>query len=190
MSDININENDELEELFKKRKSLDLNMSNSSFYLSDGNLISLKLNSEEYGNEVFERVLPIRAFPITDPNEFISIRLPDSPEKGKGPEIGMIRRLSDFDIATQKLINEELNRRYFIPVITKIYKMQEKFGYLYFDTETLSGKTSFVMNNPYANIRSFEDGRVFMYDIDGNCFEITDPNKLDKSSLKKIEIYL
>ncbi|MBQ2805506.1 MAG: DUF1854 domain-containing protein, partial [Clostridia bacterium] len=40
------------------------------------------------------------------------------------------------------------------------------------------------------SFRTLEDGRVFMYDIDGNCFCVTDPDALDKASRKKIEIYL
>ena len=46
------------------------------------------------------------------------------------------------------------------------------------------------MSNPTSSIRTLEDGRVFMYDIDGNCFTIDDPLKLDKASYKKVEIYL
>ena len=46
------------------------------------------------------------------------------------------------------------------------------------------------MTNVSSNIRTLEDGRVFMHDIDGNCFEIPDPDKLDKASFRKIEIYM
>lgn len=192
MADIkNINENEENpDSFFEKRLSVNLTPENAKFSPSSGGLISLNVHTEQYGDEFFERVLPVRAFPITEPDEFISIREPDSRDKGRGSEIGMIRKMSDFDEATQELLLAELNNRYFIPIIKKIFKLQEKFGYLYFDVETDSGKVSFVMNNPYSNFRTFEDGRVFLYDIDGNCFEIQDPKKLDKASLKKIEIYL
>ena len=46
------------------------------------------------------------------------------------------------------------------------------------------------LTNITSNIRTLEDGRVFIHDIDGNCFQIPDPTKLDKASLKKIEIYM
>ena len=58
------------------------------------------------------------------------------------------------------------------------------------DVTTSAGRVEFIMNNPTSNIRTLEDGRVFMYDIDGNCFTIEDPKKLDKHSYKKVEIYL
>lgn len=178
------------EELFRTRESLPLTPDNAIFRRSAGNLISLEIKTENGETEQYERVVPVRAFPITDPEDFISIKEPDSKEKGKGSEIGMIRRLTDFDAATVALLREELNRRYFTPEIKRITGVKEKFGYSYWDAETSAGKVSFVMTNVSSNIRMLEDGRVFIHDIDGNCFCISDPTKLDKASFKKIEIYL
>ncbi|MCQ2431494.1 MAG: DUF1854 domain-containing protein, partial [Clostridia bacterium] len=85
---------------------------------------------------------------------------------------------------------EELYRRYFTPEIQKITGMKEKFGYSYWDVETSAGKVTFVLNNPFSNIRVLEDNSVFINDIDGNCFKIMDVSKLDAASLRRIEIYL
>jgi hypothetical protein len=178
------------EALFKVRVSIPLNAENAVFTRSEGNLISMKVTQPDGTVEEFERVVPVRAFPITDPEEFISIKEPDSREKGKGAEIGLIRQISDFDPETQALLREELDRRYFTPVIKKLLGVKEKFGYFYWDAETSAGKVSFVMTNITSNIRTLEDGRVFIHDVDGNCFQIPEPSKLDKASLKKIEIYM
>lgn len=188
MADQDLNEFDE--NLFSVRKSIDLTTENAHFFRSEGNLISMKLIKEDGEVEVFERIVPVRAFPLSDPDEFICIKEPESKEKGKGAEIGFIRRLSDFDEATVALLSEELSKRYFIPEISKIYSLKEKFGYCYFEAETSAGRVSFVMNNPMSNIRILEDSSVLMTDIDGNCFSIHDPLKIDKASYKKIEIYL
>ena len=102
----------------------------------------------------------------------------------------MIRRMSDFPDDVQSLLREELSRRYFTPELLKIFSVKEKFGYSYWEVQTSSGKISFVMTNPSSNIRTLEDGRVFIHDIDGNCFAITDPSKLDKASFRHIEIYM
>ena len=182
--------NEVSQDLFKTRESLSLTPDNATFRRSAGNLISLEVTLPSGETETYERVVPVRAFPITDPEEFISIKEPDSKEKGKGAEIGMIRRLSDFDGACVALLREELSRRYFTPEIKRITGVKEKFGYSYWDAETSAGKVSFVMTNVSSNIRTLEDGRVFIHDIDGNCFCISDPAKLDKASFKKIEIYL
>ena len=184
------NESEEEKDIFAKRQSIALTKENAKFTRSGGGLISLELKNHNGETKFFERIVPVRAFPITDPDCFISIREPDTREGGKGAEIGMIDKLADFGEETEKLILEELDRRYFTPVIEKIYNVKEKFGYLYFDVLTSSGKVSFVMNNPSSNIRVLEDRRSLIYDIDGNCFEIPEVEKMDKASFKKIEIYL
>ena len=173
-----------------RRESVPLTPENAKFAKSKGGLISLTLKHEDGTEEYFERVIVLRAFPITNPDEFISVREPDTKEKGKGQEIGMIRRLADFDEVTVRLINEELSRRYFTPEIKKIYSVKDKFGYSYWDSETTAGRVTFILNNPFSNIRVMEDGRIFINDIDGNTFEIPDPKKLDPASYRKIEIYL
>lgn len=181
---------DDTDALFRSRKSVELNDNNATFRRSSGGLISLDLRHEDGSIESFERVVPIRAFPISDPDTYISIREPDSKEKGKGLEIGMITKITDVNKDAQKLIEEELDRRYFTPELLKIYSVTEKFGYQNFEAETSAGKISFVVVNPYSNFRTLEDGRIFIYDIDGNCFRISDPSKLDHHSYRKIEVFL
>ncbi len=183
----NIKEEDDL---FAHRVSIDLTPENARFTPSKGNLISLEVTQPSGDVEFFERIVPVRAFPVSSPNEFISIREPDTQLKGRGAEIGMIRRLSDFPEAVSALIADELSRRYFTPAIKKIHSFSEKFGYCYWDVTTAAGRVEFIMTNPTANIRTLEDGRVFMYDIDGNCFTIEDPKALDKHSYRKVEVYL
>lgn len=163
---------------------------NARFFRSKGNLISMELTREDGTVEQFERIIILRAFPVTNPSEFLSVREPDSRKMGRAKEIGMIRYMSDFDEETGKLFLEELDRRYFSPQLTKINSVKDKFGYLYWEAETSAGHVTFIMNNPFSNIRVLEDGRIIMSDIDGNMFEISDPKKLDQASYRKIEIYL
>ena len=179
-----------ISELFEHRVSLELTPENAKFTRSAGNLISLEVTQPSGKVEFFERVVPVRAFPISSPDTFIAIREPDTQLGGRGAEIGMIETLSIFPPDEAELIRIELERRYFTPAVKKIHGLREKFGYCYWDVTTSAGRVEFIMNNPTSNIRTLEDGRVFMYDIDGNCFTIEDPKKLDKHSYKKVEIYL
>lgn len=181
---------DGIPEIEETRKSIPLTPANAKFYRSKGNLISLDLINEDGEQEIFERVAIFRAFPITGPDEFLSVREVSIIKNEHGHEIGMIRYMSDFDEQTQQFFLEELDRRYFTPEIKKISSVKEKFGYSYWDCETTSGHIVFVLNNPFSNIRTLIDGRVFINDIDGNCFSVTEPSKLDAASYKKIEIYL
>ena len=151
-------------DIFGKRISVDLTPKNAFFKESEGGLISMTLKKGDK-EEFFERVVPVRAFPVSEPDSFISIREPDTKDVGKGAEIGLIENLNDFDENSVSLIKKELDKRYFTPIIQKIYSIKEQFGFLYFEVLTSAGKSSFVMNNP----------------------EIS---KMDKASFKKIEIYL
>ena len=180
---------DEISLFENERKSIALTPENAKFKRSEGGLISLDLKNEDE-TENFERIVIFRCFPITNPDEFLSVREPDSKKMGRGKEIGMIRYMKDFPEDQRQLFLEELDRRYFSPEITKITSVKDKFGYLYWEAETNSGKMTFILNNPFSNIRSLEDGRIFIHDIDGNSFQIKDPSKLDANSFKKIEIYV
>lgn len=178
------------DELFKHRVSIDLTPANAWFSKSVGGLISLKIINAEGAEEFFERVVIRRSFPVSAPDEFLSVREPDTRQKGRGSEIGMIRNINIFDKETVDLLNDELELRYFTPIITKITSAKEKFGYNYWDAETTAGNVSLVLNSPFNNIRVLEDGRIFISDMDGNCFLIPDPKKLDRQSYKTIEIYI
>lgn len=188
-----------LDNLFEnERVSIPLTPKNAVFKRSEGGLISLDLTVEEKNEtgetipkkEFFERIVIFRCFPVTNPNEFLSVREPDSKKMGRGKEIGMIRYMKDFSEEEQILFLEELDRRYFSPEITKINSVKDKFGYMYWEVETNAGNMTFLINNPFSNIRLLEDGRIFINDIDGNSFQIKDPRKLDSNSFKKIEIYI
>ena len=178
------------DDLFKHRVSINMTPENSWFSPSEGGLISLKIINADGEEETFERVVIRRSFPVTAPDEFLSVREPDTRLKGRGSEIGMIRNLNIFDKATVALINAELDIRYFTPVIKKITSAKEKFGYNYWEADTSAGKVSIVLNNPFSNIRVLEDGRIYIFDMDGNCFLIPDPAKLDRQSFRAIEIYI
>lgn len=177
------------DKLFKRRPSINLTPENAKFTQSRGGMISLTVQGEN-GEESFERVIVLRSFPVTAPNEFLSVREPDTRKKGRGAEIGMIRYLKDFDDETRALINAELDLRYFTPVIQKILSVKDKFGYSYWEAETTAGKVSFVLNNPFSQIRVLEDMRIYISDMDGNSFVIPDPSKLDRSSYRRIEVYI
>ncbi len=178
------------DELFKRRESINLTPENAWFTPSEGGLITLKIINAEGVEETFERVILRRSFPVSAPNEFISVREPDSRKKGRGAEIGMIRDIRVFDKTTLDLLNAELELRYFTPEITKINSVKDKFGYSYWEVETSAGSVSMVLNNPYSNIRVLEDKRVLISDMDGNAFIITDPKKLDRQSYRFMEVYL
>ena len=71
------------DELFKHRESINLTPDNAWFSPSTGGLISLKIINAEGVEENFERVVIRRSFPVTAPDEFLSVREPDSRKNGR-----------------------------------------------------------------------------------------------------------
>lgn len=173
-----------------ERISIPLTKENAKIRINEGGLVCLDFTNHKGVEEHVDRVVIFRSFPITNPDEFLSVREPDSKKAGKGKELGMIRRLEDMDEESIAAIRSELHIRYFSPQITRILSVKRKFGYQYWNAQTTSGDIHFVITNPFVNIRVLEDGRVLMKDIEGNNFLISDPQKLDVPSRKFLEIYL
>lgn len=148
--ELSSDETDVISNLFDEKPSIDLTPSNSRFFASAGGLISLEVTNGSEEASIYERVIVLRSFPLTNPDVFLSVRLPDDKERGRGREVGLIGNINDFDEETRTLIKNELEMRYYTPNITKITGIKEKLGYYYWDVETDSGDASFVLNSPFS----------------------------------------
>ncbi len=164
-----------------------LNSDNSEFKkVNEFLTLKTKMPDGNGGTEEKEwpRIYLHRAFPFDMPYKYISVL--DRDKK----EIGLIRDISEFDEATGKLLFDELDRKYYAPVITKIQNIKERYGFSYWVVETDSGHMSFTLQDTYRSILHAGKDRIFIIDMDGNRYEIPDLTKLDFKSYKKIELYL
>jgi hypothetical protein len=171
---------------------------NAKFYRTKGGLVGLEafippvgkddLSEEETDNspvwQDLGRVFLHRAFPYDMPNRFISVLDKD------GKEYGMIKDVSLFCGEALDVIQGELKRKYYCPVITKVTTVTAKFGYTYWEAESDMGKLSFSMHDTYRNIAKVGGNRLVLTDVDGNRYEIKDYLALDRKSFRKIELYL
>lgn len=138
--------------------------------------------------EKYEGVRASLALPITDPEHYVSLRV--GATKGEEIEIGMIRNLSELSEECQKLIRRELKKRYFLHVIHKIIEVKEKFGFIYFDTETNKGMRKFAMRYEYNRVQDYgEFGRVIL-DTDDNRYIIPDLRLLLPDEYKAFTRYV
>lgn len=131
-----------------------------------------------------QRAFLCRQFPFELQWEFISVL--DSEQQ----EIGIIRRVADFEGETGKLICRELQRRYYAPVIRCIKQIKERYGFSYWKVTTDEGDVSFTLHDTFRSIVHAEEKRLVILDVDGNRFEIPNVDGLDRKSYKKIELYL
>ncbi len=152
---------------------------NASFYRNDNGFIGLK-----FGDNDYKRVSLIKAFPFSNTYNYISVR--DKEQK----EIGIIQDVNLFSEEIINLFNEELERRYYLPVIEKIYSIKDEFGYSYWHVLTHLGEKKFVIRRDYNNFINIKNNMILIIDVDGNRYEISDYTKLDKKSYKLIELML
>ncbi len=138
--------------------------------------------------KIAERIFLSRAFPFDMPYEYISVL--DRDKK----EIGFIRTLDDFDEPERTLLKNELETKYYTPVIKRIIQVKERYGFSYWKCECEFGEHSFTLRDTFRSIiKAYKPNgaqRIYILDIDGNRYEIPDVEKLDRMSYKKIELYL
>ena len=150
------------------------------FEQTAGGFLKLTIRSTE-DEKTYDRVNLYRSFPLTKPEEYISVR---DMEKN---EIGIIRQLSDLSAGMKELALLDLNRRYFSPELTKIMTLKDEYGYVYMHVETNCGSKHITVPNGSSNFVRLSDVRFILVDIDGNRFGIQDYTKLDNKSVKLLE---
>ena len=138
----------------------------------------MRLKGTEYN-----RVILTRALPLALPDSYICVT--DVERK----ELGIIEHIDDFPEDQQLLISKELSQRYFCPDITAITAIKEKMGHFYFDVKIGDYSMSFTIRDLSKNIRC-ADNQIILTDVDGNRFLISDINRIDKKSRRKLEPYL
>lgn len=158
-----------------------LTSENARFSRTEGGFVSLKTVDKEY-----TRVGVYLTFPLTNPEEFISIREAD--EKAK--EIGMIENLSQLEPDQQEMIREQIKLRYFIPVIIKVMDVKDEYGYAYWHVQTNFGVCRFTTRMSGDAAVSLSDSRLMVTDIDGNRYEIPDFYKLSITERKKLDLFI
>jgi hypothetical protein len=128
-------------------------------------------------------VEPVRSFPISDPLHFISIIDTD------GRELVSIENLADVPQATRKVLEEDLVRREFVPVIERIERVSAGADPSEWHVDTDRGRTRFLVKNE-EDIRRISPTRVLIVDDHGVRFSIPDTRKLDIASRRLLERYL
>ncbi len=168
----------ESEELLEMRF---LNGENAQFTRTEGGFLSLKTKDKEY-----DRVGVYLTFPLTNPEEFISIREAD--EKAK--EIGIVEKLSALSKDQQEMLREQIKLRYFMPVITKVLDVKDEYGYAYWSVMTTFGACRFTTQMSGDAVVSLSDSRFLVTDIDGNRYEIPDFYQLGVMERKKLDLFI
>lgn len=158
-----------------------LTSENAEFCRTDGGFLSLKLADKAY-----DRVGVYLTFPLTNPEEFISIRETD--EKAK--EIGIIQHLKDMKKDVQEMIKEQVRLRYFMPVIRRVMDVKDEYGYAYWHVMTDFGACRFTTHMGGDAVINIGGARYQITDIDGNRYELPDLYALTVLERKKLDLFI
>lgn len=158
-----------------------LNKDNALFARTPGGFVSL-----DYAGKHYERIGVYRTFPLTEPEEYISIREADE----KAREIGMVEKLTDLVPDQAEMLREQMRLRYFMPVIEKIISVKDEYGYAYFEVKTNFGACRFTTHMGSEAFVSLTDTRIIITDLDGNRYEIPDLNRLSVAERKKLDLFI
>ncbi len=158
-----------------------LTAENAVFTRTEGGFLSLKFRDKEY-----KRIGVYLTFPLTNPEEFISIREAD--EKAK--EIGLVEALNALPADQQEMLREQIRLRYFMPEIKKVMEVKEEYGYAYWYVETNFGVCRFTTHMSNDAVVTLGESRLLVTDIDGNRYEIPDFYALTVQERKRLDLFM
>jgi hypothetical protein len=141
------------------------------------------------GERIYPGIFAMLAFPDSaGRGAYVSLRYIN--EDAREEEIGMIRRLADFDEKAQKLVQESLGKRYFIHEIQSIRSIQFRYGFLEFDVETDKGPRAFSMR--WRRDRAYDhgkDGKVLVDAVE-NRYRVSSISALPRHQAQLFRRYI
>ena len=139
---------------------------------------------EIHGEACYLRIMVRRLMPLSNPDGYISLAADED------TEIGILVNPSELAPESLKILQEELDKRYFTPTIQKIYRVKEQFGIHEWEVETERGRVKFSVRGLNQNIKQVPPARLFVTDVRGNRYDIPDYRELDAQSYQQIQRHL
>lgn len=133
--------------------------------------------------QVYEGVVPVRAFPIAAPDHGIALVSTD------GRELVWMDHLSDAPEGIYTLVQEEITSREFMPEIHKLRQVSSFATPSTWQVETNRGDTQFVLKGE-EDIRRLGHTTLLIADSHGIQFLIRDIHALDAASRRLLDRFL
>ncbi len=134
-----------------------------------------------------ENVHCVRLFPFSAPRDYISVA---RRAKGELQEIGIIKRFRELPAAQQRLVDEDIRFRYFIPDILDIKRIRRSHGSWELDVVTDRGERSFLLRDRRENVSVRPDGSVIMTDVENCRFMVAGRDALPARARVELEKFL
>ena len=130
-----------------------------------------------------EGVVPVRAFPLSAPDEGLSLVGTD------GRECLWVDRVDDVPASARAMLDAELAARDFAPTLLKLHKVSSFGVPSTWQVSTDRGETSFVLKAE-EDIRRLDGGALLIASAHGVQFRIPDVQALDRGSRRLLERFL
>ena len=143
---------------------------------------ALRLTIE--GDRSYLKIRVVCAAPLSQPDRYICLL------DEKNEVICTIEDPFDLDAASQRIVKEEIEQRYMTAIIKRVDSLKSEFGVSYWEVETDRGNREFVVRNVSENAQWITDRRLLLIDVDGNRFEISNLEVMDKRSRGLIQMVL
>lgn len=131
----------------------------------------------------FEDVRPVRLFPLSKPNQWISI------VDTTGKEIVCIDDCGSLSPENRKILAEELEKREFVPILKKVMWVSGNSEPCEWRVETDRGVTSFIIKDE-NDVRRLGENGVLIVDSFGIRYFVPNRDSLDSYSRRIIEWYV
>lgn len=142
-----------------------------------------RLSIEDAHGKRFEDIRPVRLFPLSRPNDWIS--LVDS----SGKEIVCVDDPQKLGSENYQILLSELEKREFVPILKRVIWVSGNSEPCEWKVETDRGVTSFILKDE-NDVRRLGDIGVLVVDSFGIRYFVPDRDQLDSYSRRIIEWYV
>jgi hypothetical protein len=153
----------------------------SDFLLSRNQAGRLLLTLKD--GRVYEGVVPVRAFPLQAPEQFVAFM------SLEGKEVAWVDDLSAIPQDTRDLITQEIASREMMPVIERIVSVSTLSTPSTWDIVTDRGATKLILKGE-EDIRRLTGSTLIITDSHGLRFVLPDMQALDKNSRRILDRFL
>ena len=130
-----------------------------------------------------QEVVPVRAFPIAEPDRGISL------VDGDGHERAWIDRLAELPVAQRALVEEELGSREFVPEIRALRDVSSFATPSTWQVDTDRGPCALVLKGE-EDIRRLSQTMLMIADSNGIQYLIRDLGRMDRQIRRLLDRFL
>jgi len=122
-----------------------------------------------------------RLFPLSHPDKHLSL------QDREGKEHAVIASFEGMDSESKRLIVEDLDRRYFTPMIDRLDAVEQERGMWRFAGNTQRGPVEFYVRNWRDSSHELSPNRWQILSVEGQRYEIENLEALDDRSQRLLE---